>query len=391
MTLPGRVAIKRQRYADPAGGSVTPMAEALDTARRATSMGVAQLCCRLAIDAASFARANECLRMATGLRLSDETLRQVVQSEGKAAQAAQESEQLELDWHASDCVTQGANKQTTTRLYMGSDGFMVPTVSTAKQERDKKLKALPAMRGGSGKERFKEAKLVTFYDQGGEHRLVRVTGGDHRKAGQIMRWGLGQLRAQAAAERLAGVGGGPGGGRRGGAGVHGDHLGLLAPGRACACGPTGGVRGGGCGRRAVGRGCAADHPRAGLRSVLGPVGGTAQPAPGTGGAGGAAPADAVCGRAAADARLPAAYPARLGHRLGPDRGDVQDVGSTGEGGPTMGHGQCRGDDDPGGVAPKPSVGRLVGPPPPGRLTRPRKIGQTLHVRTCARAVEMSAR
>lgn len=125
--------------------------------------------------------------------------------------------QLELDWHASDCHVQETDGQWTMRLYMGCDGVMVPLVTRVEkrkrrakaQQRRRRLRKpgvhrrpLPAMRRGA-KDRFKEMKLVTFYDQSREHRLVRATRKNHQHAGQLMRQGLVSLRARGAQERLA--------------------------------------------------------------------------------------------------------------------------------------------------------------------------------------------
>jgi hypothetical protein len=214
------VSIGRRRYEQPGIGSVTPLDEALDLAGRAVSVGVVQLSCRLAMDAASFARAGECLLAAAGLRLSDETLRQLVESEGQAVIAAQEAEQLELDWHAGDCRVMGEDGEVATRLYMGCDGVFVPVVTAAEKRRrragarrrrqqlqqrrpGRKQRPLPPMRPGSKKERFNEMKLVSFYDQQRAHRLVRATRKNHRHAGRLMRQGLLALRARGARERIA--------------------------------------------------------------------------------------------------------------------------------------------------------------------------------------------
>jgi len=218
LTLPGRVQTRRRRrYHQPGLGSVSPLDASIDVAQRAVSLGVVQLSCRLALDAASFARAGECLLAAAGLRMSAETLRQLVESAGRQGIAAQEAEQLELDWHAGDCHTQGADGQWTTRLYMGCDGVRVPLVTNAEkrkrraqaQQRRRRLRKpgvhrrpLPAMRQGAN-DRFKEMKLVTFYDQSRQHRLVRATRKNHQQAGRLMRQGLVSLRARGARERLA--------------------------------------------------------------------------------------------------------------------------------------------------------------------------------------------
>jgi len=168
------------------------MDAAVDAAERGISLGVAQVACRLAVDGVSFARTCECLKEAAGLEMSDETLRQLVESEGRAVIAAQEAEQLELDWHAGDCLVLGEDDQITSRLYTGCDGVMVPVITLsekqkrrakAKQRRrqlqreqpQKKLKPLPALCRTANGERYREMKVVGVYDQDAEHRLVRAT------------------------------------------------------------------------------------------------------------------------------------------------------------------------------------------------------------------------
>ncbi len=58
-------------------------------------------------------------------------LRQLVESEGHAVIAAKEVEQLELDWHASECRVLREDGQVSTRLYMGGDVVFVLVVTQA--------------------------------------------------------------------------------------------------------------------------------------------------------------------------------------------------------------------------------------------------------------------
>lgn len=227
LALPGRVATKRRRYQQPGPqglGSVSPLDASIDALGQAISLGVREVAVRLSLDAASFARGAECLLKASGLRMSEETLRQLAESEGRRVMAAQEAEQLEFDWHACDCHVIGADGKPTTRLYVGADGVMVPVVTDVEKqkrrakaiERRKKLPRrkgvrrgrLPALKRGAD-EHFKEMKLVTFYDQQREHRLVRATRKGPREAGRLMRQGLVGLLARGAAERIGLVDGAP--------------------------------------------------------------------------------------------------------------------------------------------------------------------------------------
>lgn len=224
LTVAGRVETRRRRYQAPGVGSVAPLDAAIDLAGKAISLGTRELVCRLSLDAFSYERTQECLQKAAGLVLSAETLRQVATAEGRAVLAAQEMEQLELDWTASDCTTEASAGPPTTRLYLGCDGVMVPTLTQGEKQkrREKALdrrKQLPRKKGirrlplptlaRGTPERYKEMKLVSFYDQAREHRLVRATRKGPREAGRLMRQGMVGLRIRGAQERIALVDGAP--------------------------------------------------------------------------------------------------------------------------------------------------------------------------------------
>jgi hypothetical protein len=211
----------RRRYGG-AEGSVTPADDLIDAAGRTVSLGVVELACRLSLDAHSFERAAGNLLAAARLQMSSEKLREVVESEGKLLQRAQECEQLEFDWHASDCRIEGDIQKgctrATTRVYVGSDVVQVPTVTEAEklkrrakaQERRRRLprrrgvrrRPLPAVKRGSD-QTWKEFKLVVMYDQDQRHRLVRSTRRNHKHAGKIMRQMSALLRLRAADEKIA--------------------------------------------------------------------------------------------------------------------------------------------------------------------------------------------
>lgn len=213
----------RRRYAGEEG-SVTPVDELIDAAGRTVSLGVVELACRLSLDAHSFERAADNLLAAAWLRMSTETMRKLVENEGKLLQKAQACEQLEFDWHACDCRVfrpqEGENITTTgtTRVYVGSDGVQVPTVTEGEklkrrskaQERRRHLprqrgvhrRCLPPVKHGSD-QTWKEFKLVVMYDQHQRHRLVRCTRRNHKHAGKIMRQMSAQLRLRAADEKIA--------------------------------------------------------------------------------------------------------------------------------------------------------------------------------------------
>lgn len=218
MSRLGRVSLLRTRYYDPAGGSDVPLDDLVDQAGRLVTVGASEVACRLAIDSASFERAAGNLgRM--GFPIGEESLRKLVEHEGKLLLAAQRAEQLELDFAASDChTTATADQKPVTRIYAGSDGVMVPVVTEAEKfkRRDKarakrqglprrkghRRQPLPAIKSGADGP-YKEFKIVTFYDQDQKHRYVRATRGDCNAAGKLMRRGAAELRINAAEEKIA--------------------------------------------------------------------------------------------------------------------------------------------------------------------------------------------
>jgi len=192
----------------------------LDATGAVISLGVHELCCRVALDSGSFARAAEVLLKAANLSLSDEKLRQVVEEEGQHVGWAGESEQLLLDFEAKDCLAPTPQGSQTTRVYLGCDGVKVPVISDGEKtkrwekarQRRKVLQRMPWSRGRKRRrlrrhrgadQKFKEFRIVTFYDQSRKHRLVSVTGKDHRHAGRLMRKGACRLKLKQAAERVA--------------------------------------------------------------------------------------------------------------------------------------------------------------------------------------------
>jgi hypothetical protein len=178
------------------------------------------MACRLNLASRNFDRAAENLQRAAQFRLSGELLRQVVEGEGKAVQKAAQAGLLPLDWDASDCPAHDKDGKETgkTRLYLGSDGVKVPLVTQAEKDarrtqvkakrrrRGKKCRPLPRARAGA-EQRYKEFKIVTYYDDRQEHRLVSVTRGDHEVAGRMMRRDGGRVGLSRADDKVAVVDG----------------------------------------------------------------------------------------------------------------------------------------------------------------------------------------
>jgi hypothetical protein len=183
-------------------------------------VGVRDLCCRLNGNAQNFEKAADNLARAGQVRLSGETLRDVVETEGKRVLALAHAGDLPPTWTVADCQTQTPQGQPVTRIYVGSDAFTMPLITQAekearrkkirekRQKRGKKARVLPTPKKGAN-EKWKEAKVVLFYDQTMAHRHVSVTRGDCEAAGRMMRRDAELLDFALADERVGNVDGGP--------------------------------------------------------------------------------------------------------------------------------------------------------------------------------------
>ncbi len=222
LTVNDRLELERTRWYTPAAGGLTPADSWLDVAEATVSLGARELACRLNQGARSFAKATDNLARAAQICMSAELLRQVVEAEGQAVLTAQKTGRLTIPWTATDCRLKDAAGRPTgpTRIYLGADGVKVPLVTDSekvkrrtglkqkRRQRGKKCRPLPrAKRGADG--RYKEFKLVTYYDQEQEHRHVVATRGDHQVAGKIMRREASRIRLDQADDKVALVDGAP--------------------------------------------------------------------------------------------------------------------------------------------------------------------------------------
>ncbi len=188
----------------------------LDTAESTISLGVREMACRLNGDGKNFDKSAENLARTAQFQVSGETLRVLVEDEGKRVLKVQRSGQLPVDWSAGDCQTE----TTATRVYVGSDGVMVPLVTDTekksrrekvkqkRKKRGKKARRLPSLKEGAD-QHYKEFKIVAFYDEAQKHRLVSGTRGDCEVAGRLMRREAGRIRLDLADEKVGNVDGSP--------------------------------------------------------------------------------------------------------------------------------------------------------------------------------------
>jgi hypothetical protein len=220
LTVNGRITLSRRRYFAKDIGSFTPLDDWIDPAHASISHGVREMACRLNQGSRCFAKATENLARTAQLRISRETLRERVLAEGKAVAAAEKQGRLVLRWDARACFIPDERGQPTsaTRVYLGMDGVMVPMVTQTEKDkrraaikakrrlRGRKCRPLPKARPGAD-ESFKETKIVTFYDEPCEHRLVVLTRGNCEVAGRLMRRAAGLIGLDKAQDKVGVVDG----------------------------------------------------------------------------------------------------------------------------------------------------------------------------------------
>jgi hypothetical protein len=182
--------VRRTVYWSPQRGTVVPVDQWLGLTEHRYSPGVREMCCREALHCPfEVARAN--LQRTAQLSLEGRTLREIVEHQGRAVAAAQQSGTLRPAFTAADCTDQ--------TLIGGADGVMVPQVTQTQKDQRRATEAAKRLAQGrpstaavgrpkSGSEGpFHEFKLVVFYDPDKTHCHVVATAGDHAVAGRLLR------------------------------------------------------------------------------------------------------------------------------------------------------------------------------------------------------------
>ena len=226
MTINGRVSLRRIRWHGTGDGSCTPLDVYFDKAEQTISVGAREIGCRLNGDSKNFDKAAENLARSAQIYTSGETLRVMIETEGRQVLKAQQSGALVIPWTAADCQTapvlteDGKTTAGPTRIYMGSDGVMVPMVTDEEKKqrrqkikekrrrRGKKAQPLPKAKPGAD-QKYKEFKIVAYYDETQEHRIVAGTKGDCVEAGVVMRRLATRIHLEEADEKIGNIDGSP--------------------------------------------------------------------------------------------------------------------------------------------------------------------------------------
>jgi hypothetical protein len=191
LTAGGEVALSRPYFWARGKGGTCPADAGLgidgDEKFARVSPGAREVMCRLGVVQDFAGAARDAARIGN-VPVGREKLRQVVESESAAVTRARHSGALPASWSAADARVDESRR--TTRVYEGTDGVMVPTVTQA--EKDKRRQAHAVRRqqrsaAGAGNtrplaparpgtdERFKEMKVGAFYDQRKRHRHAFAT------------------------------------------------------------------------------------------------------------------------------------------------------------------------------------------------------------------------
>ena len=220
LTINGRVCVTRIRWHGVGVGSCTVIDTYLDRAERTIRVGVRELACRLNGGGTNFDRTAENLAAAAQVEASGETLRTLIEDEGRHVLEAFRGGTLPITWTVSDGVVEAGKAGSPTRVYFGCDGVMAPMVTAGekvkrrvkvkeeRQRRGRKCRPLRRARRGAD-QRYKEFKIVTYYDESKRHRVVLGTKGNNVEAGRLMRRLACRIDLGAAKEKVGNVDGAP--------------------------------------------------------------------------------------------------------------------------------------------------------------------------------------
>ena len=190
VTVNGNICIKRIRWWSKDHGCEDTIDQVLGIIADQVSIGVRQMCSRVAVSQQGFRKAAEHLHHLAQIRISHERLRMIVENEGQEVLQAQCKGQIETSLTPQKCKTALAGP---TRVYIGVDGVKVPMVTSAEKVKRRKKRGPKrkgtrrrVMRSGADNP-YKEFKIATFYDQSNEYRQVIATAGDHQVLGRLVR------------------------------------------------------------------------------------------------------------------------------------------------------------------------------------------------------------
>ena len=103
LCINGRIRLRRVRWHCPQEGSETPLDLLVDATEATISEGVREMACRVNQDTSSFIKTAANLHRTAHINVSKETLRELIEGEGKAVLRAMQRAELSPDWSAACC------------------------------------------------------------------------------------------------------------------------------------------------------------------------------------------------------------------------------------------------------------------------------------------------
>jgi len=190
VTVNGVVQLRRIYWLSGQSGRDDTIDRVIGIAAERVSTGVRKMCCQVGINQQGFARAAGHLKHLAQLDISRERLRNIVESEGMLVCRMQQKGLLPPGFGPDDCRL---GKDGPSRIYVGTDGVMVPMVT--QKEKDKRRKNRRPKRSGGKRRRmhrgadnaYKEFKISVMYDESNEHKDVFATSGNHEVLGRLLR------------------------------------------------------------------------------------------------------------------------------------------------------------------------------------------------------------
>jgi len=193
-------------------GTVIPAGRWLGIDSHRFSPGVREMCCRESLHC-PFEVVSDNLGRTAQLSMSGQTIRKVVENEGRSAQAAQRRGALQPAFTSASC--------TAETMVTGTDGVTVPLVTEQQKRKRRRTEALKRAKEGRrssampGRPRkgsdgdYKKFMVLSFYDPDKSHCHVVATGGNHEVLGRLMRREAGRLRLGEAKIKYAVTDGAP--------------------------------------------------------------------------------------------------------------------------------------------------------------------------------------
>jgi hypothetical protein len=217
LTADGEITLNRPYFWAKGQAGLFPADAPVGIAAGRVSPGARAILCRLGV-VEDFRRAAEDATRIGNVPVGREKLRQLVEAEAAAVTEARNDGTLAAGWTSADAKVDPAAANSPTRVYLGVDGVMVPTVT--QQEKDKRRKnhgirrqqrsasgvgntrELPPPRPGSD-EGYKEMKIGLFYDQPKARRHTFVTEADSDCFGPLLKAHAAQVAFEKADESIS--------------------------------------------------------------------------------------------------------------------------------------------------------------------------------------------